>query len=58
MKHVQFKEFFLEKENNRYDLRNIERYEILKTKSERFKKSTVVQMQYLANKLYIEGKIK
>ena len=58
MKHVQFKEFFLEKENNKYDLRKMERYEILKTKSERFKKSTVVQMQYLANKLYIEGKIK
>ena len=52
IKHPQFKEYFIEKVNSEYDLREKEKYEIFKARSERFRKSTVLQMQHTANKLY------
>ena len=58
-KHDQLKDYFTVK-NNCYSsaLRNPEKFNVLKAKSERFKKSTIVQMQHTANKLHQEGKLK
>ena len=48
----------MKKEHHAYELRENEKYEIFRAKSERYKNSTILQMQYTANKLFKEGKIK
>ena len=51
------KEYFIENNKNAYSLRNPEKFKVTQSKSERFRKSTVIQMQYAANNLYKQGKI-
>ena len=58
MNHPQFIEYFQEKEYKTYDFRKPEKYKVTHSKSERFKKSSIIQMQQLANKLHQDGKIK
>ena len=57
--HEQFKEYFTEN-NNHYSLllRKHEKFNVLRANSERFKNSTILQMQHIANKLHQERKIK
>ena len=50
LKHVQFKEYFMKKEHHAYELRENEKYKIFRAKSERYKNSAILQMQYTANK--------
>ena len=55
--HPLMKEYFIENNKNAYSLRNPEKFKVTQSKSERFRKSTVIQMQYAANNLYKQGKI-
>ena len=58
-KNNKFKDCFIENEKhlNPY-LRKTNKFKIMHAKTERLNKSTIIQMQYTANKLYEEGHLK
>ena len=51
------KNYFQENDNGKYLLRNTNRYKITYSRTERFKKSTIIQMQHTANDLVRKGKM-
>ena len=56
--HPLMKEYFQTEENKKYSLRTIRKYKITKSRTERFKNSTIIQMQQTANDLFNTGKLK
>ena len=58
LNHPHMKEYFTLNNKNDYSLRNIERFKITQSRCERLKNSAIIQMQYTANKLHKDGKIK
>ena len=55
--HPLMKNYFHENEKCQYFLRNPNKYKITFSRTERFKKSTIIQMQHTANDLVQKGKI-
>ena len=55
--HPLMREYFKEKFDKKYNIRQPRKYEITKTRTERFNKSAIIQMQQTANDLYKKGKI-
>ena len=55
--HPLMKQYFQENISEKYSLRYPQKYKITRSRTERFKKSTILQMQHIANELYIRGKI-
>ena len=51
-----FKNYFIKNKKD-YNLRNPEKFKVTQANTERFKKSTVIEMQKVLNKLHKEGKI-
>ena len=51
------KQYFQEKENEKYSLRYPQKYLITRSRTSRFEKSAIIQMQYTANELNLKGKI-
>ena len=57
-KHEQFQEYFVENSHKQAKgLRKHEKFKVFKFKNEAFKKSTTIQMQYLANDLESNGQL-
>ena len=52
-----FKKYFMENTIN-HNLRNIEQFKVIKAKTDRFKKSAVIEVQHIAKRMHIEGKLK